>query len=80
MTKTCTIRAVTINTFLQRSIFQFMILHMKPLVTHNLEIILQQRWMNTVHLGKVWNPLLTLSTINLERKVDTRKIFHPNNH
>ena len=55
MTKTCTIHAVVIYNSLQGSIFQFMFLHTKPEVTHNLEFILQQRWVNTVHLRKGWN-------------------------
>ena len=32
-----------------------MMLHTKPEVTHNLEFIIKQRWVNTVHLRKVWN-------------------------
>ena len=55
MNKTCTIRAVAIYTYLQRSTCQFMMLNMKPYVTHTLEFLLQQIWVNKVHLRKVWN-------------------------
>ena len=55
VTKTCTIHAATIYTFLKRSIFQFMILHTKPWVTHTLKFPLHNGWMNTVHLINGWN-------------------------
>ena len=50
MTRTCTICAVAIYTSLQRVICEFMKVHTKPQVTHNLEFLLQQIWVNTSHL------------------------------
>ena len=55
MTKTCTIRAVTICTSLQPIICQFTTLHTKPWVTHTLELLIKQRRVNTTHPRKGWN-------------------------
>ena len=37
----------------------YMILHTKPQVTQTPEFILQQRWVNTYHIRKVWNQNLS---------------------
>ena len=37
------------------NVYQIMMLHTKPQVTHTLEFLLQQRWVNTYHLRKGWN-------------------------
>ena len=55
MTKICTIPVVMIFLSLQRSIFQFMKLHTKPQVTMTLKFLLQQRWVNKVHIRKGCN-------------------------
>ena len=65
-TKTCTICAVVIFTSLQPIISQFMTLHMKPYIIHTLELLLDQRRVNTAQPKKDMefekNSLLTLSS------------------
>ena len=52
MIKTCTINGVLIYTSIQNIIYQFMTLNTKPWFIHTLELLLQQRNLDTTHPKK----------------------------